>query len=129
MAEALRRSEEEQKVEVYRPLALVNSDRLQIAVDLSKDLKKVTPPTFHGRTSREDAGAWITSMEKYFMIHNYTGKSRVVWGMFHLMGEAGTWWENVMAEKKLQHGEVTWEEFLQLFHKRCLPNSFMIRNH
>ena len=37
------------------------------------------------------------------------------------MGEVATWWENVMAEKKFQHGEVTWEEFLHHFCKIWLP--------
>lgn len=68
MAEALRRSEVEKKAEADRRSALLNSDRIQIAADLSKDLKKVTPPTFHGRASGEDAEAWITSMEKYFLV-------------------------------------------------------------
>ena len=43
------------------------------------------------------------------------------------MGEATTWWENVMAEKKFQHGEVTWEEFLQLFRKRWLSQLYYDR--
>ena len=33
------------------------------------------------------------------------------------MDEALTWWENVMAKNKLQHGEVTWEEFFNYFRK------------
>ena len=91
MAEALRKSEIEQKVKADRRSPLLNSDRIQIAADLSKDLKKVTPPTFHGRASGEDAEAWITSMEKYFLVQNYTGKYRAVWATYQLMGEAATW--------------------------------------
>ena len=92
--------------------------------DLSKDLKKVAPPMFHGRASREDTEAWITSMEKYFLVQNYIGKSQAIWATFQLMVEVGTWWENVMTEKKFQHGEVTWEEFLQHFRKRWLPQLY-----
>ena len=29
-----------------------------------------------------------------------------------------------MAKKKLQHGELSWEDFLQQFHKRWLPQLF-----
>jgi hypothetical protein len=75
VAEALRRSEEEQRAEADRRRALNDTDRVQIVADLRKDLKKVTPPTFHGRASGEDVEAWITSMEKYFLVRNYTGKS------------------------------------------------------
>lgn len=67
---------------------------------------------FHGRDSGEDVEACITSMEKYFIVQNNIGKSRLVWATFQLMTEVVTWWENVMAEKKFQHGEVTWEEFM-----------------
>ena len=105
-------------------MAMNNTDRVQIAADLSKDLKKVTPPTFYGRASGEDAEAWITSMEKYFLVWNYTRKSRAIWATFKLMGEVGTWWENVMTEKRFQHGEVTWEEFIQHFCKWWLPQLY-----
>ena len=67
----------EQKAEAEFWSALLNFDRIQIATDLSKDLKKVTPPTFHGRAFGKDAKAWIISMEKYFLVQNYTGKSKV----------------------------------------------------
>lgn len=45
-------------------------------------------------------------------------------GYISLMGEVGTWWKNVMTENKFQHGEVTWEEFLQHFCKRWLPKLY-----
>lgn len=72
MAKALRRSEEEKKVEANHQIALINTGRLQIAANFRNGLKKVTPPTFHGRTSREDVDALITNMEKYFLAQNYT---------------------------------------------------------
>ena len=75
LAEALWRSEEEWKVEADCQMAMNHIDKMQIAVDLSKDLNKVTPPTFYGRSSGEDAEAWITSMDKYFLVQKYTGKS------------------------------------------------------
>ena len=53
-------------------------DRVQIAEDLSRDLKKVTPPTFNGKTTGEEAEAWIVTMEKYFHVCNFTKKSKVV---------------------------------------------------
>ena len=121
LIEALRRSKMEQKVKADCQSALLNSNKIQIVTNLRKDLKKVTPPMFHGRAFGEDAKAWITSMEKYFLVWNYTWRSRAVWATYQLMGEVATWWENVMAENKIYHGEVTWEEFLQLFRKWWLP--------
>ena len=68
MADALQRLEEEKKVKVDRQMTLVNTDRVHIIIDLSKDLKKITLPTFHGNNFGKDVEAWITSMEKYFMV-------------------------------------------------------------
>ena len=85
-----RRIEEQQKEEVDRRMAGLVHDRVQIAEDLSRDLKKVTPPTFNGKTTGEEAEAWIATMEKYFHVHNFTGKSRAVWTTFQLVGEAAT---------------------------------------
>ena len=77
-------------------------DRVQIVADLSKDLKKVTPPTFNGKTSGEEEEAQIATMEKYLYARNFTIKSRVVSATYQLVGEVTRWWENVMAKKKLQ---------------------------
>lgn len=92
-------------------------DRVQIIEDLSKDLKKVTPPIFNGKNIGEEAESRIATMEKYFYVYNFTRKSRAIWATFQLVGEATTWWENVMAKNKLQHDEISWEDFLQNFWK------------
>lgn len=68
MAKALKRSKEEWKVKADHYMVMNNTNRVQIVDDLSKDLKKVTPPTFYGIASKEDVEAWITSMKKYFLV-------------------------------------------------------------
>ncbi len=105
-------------------MAMNNTYTMYIAANLSKDLKKVTPPTFYGRVFEEYVEAWIKSMEKYFLVRNYTRKCHVVWATFQLMGEVGTWWENVLIEKKFPHGELNWEESLQHFCKWWLPQLY-----
>ena len=47
-----------------------------------------------------------------------------MWATFQLAGEAATQWENVMVEKKLQPGEISWEDFLKLFRNRWLPQLY-----
>ena len=49
-----------------------NIDRVHIVADLRKEIKKIIPPNFYTRSFGEDAKAWITSMEKYFLVWNYT---------------------------------------------------------
>ena len=82
-------------------MARLVHDRIQIQEALSKDLKKVTPPTFSGKATGEEAEAWIATMENYFYACNFIRKSRAIWATFQLVGEAVRWWKNVMAEKKL----------------------------
>lgn len=72
-----RRIEEQKKEEVDHRMARVVHDRVQIIEDLSKDLKKVTPTTFNGKNLGEEAEAQIATMEKYFHVCNFTGKSKV----------------------------------------------------
>ena len=76
------RNEEQHKREANHRMARLMHDRVQIAEDLSKDLKKVTPPTFNGKALGEEAEAWITMMEKYFHVRNFTRKSRAMWATF-----------------------------------------------
>lgn len=39
-----------------------------MASELSKDMKKITPPKFEGSTGRDEAEVWLFQMEKYFEI-------------------------------------------------------------
>jgi hypothetical protein len=121
--EALQKEEEDRMIEerckrnvdTRANVGDLNND--QIAEELSKDLKKVTPPTFDGKTIGDNAEAWIISMEKYFHVRNLSGQSRALWGAFQLIGEAATWWNNEMAEKKLRPGQISWDDFLVRFRK------------
>lgn len=61
-------------------------------IDLSVDIKKIKPTKFVGSESGEDAEAWLTEMEQYFEIRNFSKTSKAVWGIYHFIGEAATWW-------------------------------------
>jgi hypothetical protein len=63
-----RRVEEQRKRDADLRATEIAVNRGKIAEELSKDLKKVTPPTFSGKTLGDDAKAWIISLEKYFHV-------------------------------------------------------------
>ncbi|XP_057825954.2 uncharacterized protein LOC131037781 [Cryptomeria japonica] len=99
-------------------------NRARIEGELAKDLKKIAPPKFDGKTIGDGAEAWVIEMEKYFGLRNMSNETKVVWAAYQLTREVATWWDNEKSERKLQPGDVTWELFLQSFRKRWLLQLF-----
>ena len=50
----------------------------EIVADLSAAIKKSKPPKFSGTDSGEEAEAWLTEMEQYFEIRNFSETSKAV---------------------------------------------------
>ena len=92
--------------------------------DLSADTKKIKPPKFSGSESGEKAEAWLTEMEQYFKIRNFSETSKAVWGIYHFTGKATTWWGNTKVEQNFRTTDITWEKFVGIFRKRWLPQTF-----
>ena len=58
--------------------------------DLSADIKKIKPPKFSSSESEEEAESWLTEMEQYFEIKNFSETSKAVWGIYHFTGKVAT---------------------------------------
>lgn len=86
----------------------------EIAADLLADIKKIKPPKFFGSESGEEEEAWLTEMEQYFEIRNFSETSKAVWGIYHFTGEAATWWGNTKVEKNIKTTEITKEKFVSI---------------
>ncbi|XP_059064261.1 uncharacterized protein LOC131856486 [Cryptomeria japonica] len=96
-------------------------NQARIEGEMAKDLKRIDPPKFDGKTIGDGPEAWVIEMEKYFGLCNMSNKTKVVWAAYQLSGEAATWWDSEKFERKLQPRDITWELFLQSFRKRWLP--------
>ena len=81
--------------------------RNQIASDLVADIKKIKPPKFLVSKSGEEAKAWLTEMEQYFEIRNFSETSKVVRSIYNLIEEVGTWCENTKIEQNIKTTELT----------------------
>ncbi len=92
--------------------------------DLSADIKKIQPPKFSGIDSGEEAETWLTEMEQYFEIRNFSETSKAVWGIYQFTGEATTWWRNTMVKLNIRSTDTTWEKFVNIFRTRWLPQTF-----
>ena len=43
--------------------------------EISREFKKIKPPTFNGETEKgEEAESWLSGMKKYFQIYNYPNR-------------------------------------------------------
>jgi hypothetical protein len=80
----------------------------KIVANLSADIKKIKPPKFSGTDFGEEAEAWLTKMEQYFEIRNFSETSKAVWGIYQFTGEAAIWWGNTKVELNIRSnmGEV-----------------------
>lgn len=96
----------------------------EIVADLSADIKKIKPTKFSGTDSGEEAEAWLTEMEQYFEIRNFSETSKAVWGIYQFTGEAATWWGNTKVELNIKSTDITWEKFVNIFRTRWLPQTF-----
>ncbi|XP_059066263.1 uncharacterized protein LOC131857594 [Cryptomeria japonica] len=97
--------------------------RARIEGELAKDLKRIAPLKFDGKTIGDGAEALVIDME-YFELRNMSNETKAVWVAYQLTGEVATWWDNEKSKKKLQPGDITWELFLQSFRKRWRPQLF-----
>lgn len=50
-------------------------------------MRKIFPMKFEGSTGGDVAEAWLTKMENYFEIKNYSEITKAIWGALQLAGE------------------------------------------
>ncbi|KAH9308261.1 hypothetical protein KI387_036172, partial [Taxus chinensis] len=66
----------------------------RLAVELTNDIKRISPPKFDGTTLGDGAENWLNEMEKYFAIRNFSEETKAIWGAYHLSHEASSWWDS-----------------------------------
>lgn len=84
-------------------------------LELSKDLKKITPPKFDGRQIGEGAENWLNEMEKYFELRDFSETTKALWGSYQLIGEAASWWTNTKEQNGYSRETGTWDQFVHHF--------------
>ena len=53
--------------------------------EISRELKKIKPPTFNGETGKgEEAESWLSGMRKYFQIYNYSNQLKARMAIYNL---------------------------------------------
>ena len=92
--------------------------------DISRDFKKIKPPTFNGETEKgEEAESWLSRMKKYFQIYNYSNQLKARMAIYNLLGKADIWWHDLKRGKGIKEKNVNWSTF-----KRYLKRNFCLSN-
>ncbi|XP_059068445.1 uncharacterized protein LOC131858962 [Cryptomeria japonica] len=105
--------------------AEIDNRRENNMLELSKDLKKITPPKFDGKQIAEGAENWLNEMENYFELRDFSKATKALWGSYKLIGEAASWWlpqvffvEKVTKFHNLRQGSLIvqqyWDKFVKL---------------
>ena len=93
-------------------------------VDLSNLEKflKLAPPSFKGETNPEISEAWISEVEKKFKVMKCPEEDKVNLATYMLQERADVWWKVALRTTFInREGEVSWEEFLNLFEEKYFP--------
>ena len=80
--------------------------------EISGEFKKIKPPTFNGETEKgEEAESWLSGMNKYFQIYNYSNQLKARMAIYNLSGKADIWWQELKRVKGIKEKEVNWSTF------------------
>ena len=64
--------------------------------EISREFKKIKPPTFNGETEKgEEVESWLSGMKKYFQIYNYSNQLKARMAIYNLTGKADIWWKDL----------------------------------
>ncbi|KAH9296593.1 hypothetical protein KI387_040181, partial [Taxus chinensis] len=85
--------------------------KARLATELTNDIKRISPPKFDGTTLGDGAENWLSEMEKYFAIRNFSEETKVIWGAYQLSHEASSWWDNRKEELNIDEANITWDQF------------------
>ncbi|KAH9329713.1 hypothetical protein KI387_001821, partial [Taxus chinensis] len=98
--------------------------KARLVVELTNDIKRISPPKFDGTTLGDGAKKWLRKMEKYFEIRNFSEETKEIWGAYQISHEASSCWDSRKFELKIDESNITWDQFKGLPPKRVFD--FMI---
>ncbi|KAH9300063.1 hypothetical protein KI387_011646, partial [Taxus chinensis] len=85
--------------------------KARLTAKLTNDIKRISPPNFDGTTLGDEAENWLSKMEKYFTIRNFSKVTNVIWGAYQLSHEASSWWDNHKDELIIDETNIIWDQF------------------
>ncbi|XP_028099709.1 uncharacterized protein LOC114299217 [Camellia sinensis] len=119
MAETLRQQQQQPPPPPVPPPVVQDVHVEDRTITLTKEFKKMKPPSFKGGIKPMKAEAWVLGIEKLFEVFPCTEAQKVQLAAFTLEDEARRWW---MLTRTV-HRDLTWGRFLELFYDKYFPQS------
>ncbi|XP_028056179.1 uncharacterized protein LOC114260296 [Camellia sinensis] len=101
-------------------LDLQNDDR---TIALTKEFKKMKPPSFHGDVDPLKADAWVLGIEKLIAVFRCLETQKMQLATFTLEDEARRWWMLICDDNK----GIDWVQFIVVFYEKYFPQSICDR--
>ncbi|KAH9287441.1 hypothetical protein KI387_031558, partial [Taxus chinensis] len=65
----------------------LENKKVRLVAKLTKDIKRISPPKFNGTTMGVGSEKWLSEMEKYFSIRNFSKETKEIWGAYNISHE------------------------------------------
>ena len=89
--------------------------------EISREFKKIKPPTFNGETEKgEEVESWLSGMKKYFQIYNYSNQLNAKMAIYNISGKADIWWQYLKRVKGKREKNINWSTFKKYFKNKFL---------
>jgi hypothetical protein len=97
----------------------------QVPRDKRVEFMRGHPLVFAHSTDPMDAEDWLHTVERELHTAQCNDREKVLYGPRQLRGAAQSWWESYLATHANPEA-ITWEEFMDNFHRYHVPEGLMI---
>jgi hypothetical protein len=66
----------------------------------------------------EEAEAWLSGMQKYFQIYNYSSDLKAQMVIYNMTEKKDIWWQDIKRVKSIKERKITWKTFKRSFKKQ-----------
>ena len=81
---------------------------------------------FSGEIEKEEeAETWLSGMNRYFQIYNYSDELKAKMTIYNLIGKAVIWWQDIKKVKNIKECYVTQKNFKKNFKRNVYHNNIM----
>jgi hypothetical protein len=93
--------------------------------EVKGEFKKIKPPTFNGEVETgEEVEAWLSGMQKYFQIYNYSSELKSWMAIYNLTEKEDIWCQDIKRVKRIKEMKITWKTFNRYFKTQYLSKQY-----
>jgi hypothetical protein len=98
---------------------------VSIMMKLLENLRRLNPQYLTVKWKLgEEVEAWLSRMQKYFQIYNYSGELKERMAIYNLIGKEDIWWQDIKRIKNIKERKITWKTFKRYFKKQYLSEQY-----